>query len=116
MTKYEIRTDTHEFRLPKRAGIRTCTGADLFEDYRQSSIQDSEVRESFDSLEEARAEFEAHWANWGSTQLLQGNGTRYLYCEFAWIEENRYDDDGEFDQGGWCYDVSAEDWTEEEDE
>lgn len=113
MTKFEIRTDTHEFRLPRKARVISLSGSELFDDYRQSSVRDSEIRESFDSLEEARAAFSANWANYGSTTLRTGNGSRYLYCEFAWIEENRYDDDGEFDQGGWNYDVSAEGWAEE---
>jgi hypothetical protein len=34
----------------------------------------------------------------------------------AWIEENEYDDDGEFDQGGVTYDVSAEAYEAGEEE
>ena len=116
MTKFEIRTDTHEFRLPRKARTISLTGGELFDDYRQSSVQDSEIRESFDSLEEARAAFSAHWASYGSTTLRTGNGSRYLYCEFAWIEENRYDDDGEFDQGGDVYDISAAGWSNDNEE
>jgi hypothetical protein len=115
MTKYEIKTDSFEFSFGKyKASIPSASEDQIFEWYMEGMANDAKTRESFDTLEEAQAEFKKYYANYGSTRAVAG-WTNWLLCgELAWIEENEYDDDGEFIQGGGFYDVSAAPYEKEE--
>lgn len=115
MTKYEIRTDRFEFRFGTyKASIPAASAAEIWDWYTQLSVQEPEIRASFDTLEAAQAEFRAHWADFGTTHAEKGMTWWLLIGELAWIEHNEYDDNGEFDQGGDVFDVSAQGYEPEE--
>lgn len=117
MTKYEIFTDTFEFRLwGDKERIPSMSGDEIMETYFSgdtritSNSLDPVKQAAFDSYEDAEIEFGHSYANYGCTRLEKGN-LKSLYLlrgEIAWIEENEYDEDGEFDQGGTVLCFSAE--------
>ena len=108
MTKFEIRTDSFQFRFGTyRDSIPEMTAQEVFDEYLTGSANDPEWKESFDTLEEARECFRRYYANYGSAYAEKGNTFWILRGDVAWIEENEYDEDGEFDQGGEIYDLSA---------
>ena len=115
MTQYEIRTDHFEFRFGKHKGsIPAATGDMIFAWYMEETLGDSRVVGSFDTLDEAREEFKKHYANYGSTRAQKGMVWWLLVGDLAWIEENTYTEDGDFDYGGEVYDVSAQAYDPEE--
>lgn len=115
MTKYEIYTDSFEFRMGTReSNIPSMSADEIFDTYMScdtritSNSLDPEMRESFEDESEAVAFFNAHYANYGRTSLEHGNSEYLLRGEIAWVERNEYDEDGEFDQGGDVVAISAE--------
>ena len=120
MTKYEIRTDHFEFRLADR--VVAFTGSEIMDTYFScdtritSNILDPAFRESFTEEEEAVQFFPAHYDNYGGTRLQKSNVGYLLTGEIAWLEENDYDEEGEFDCGGGVIIFSAEDFSPEPDE
>lgn len=117
MIKYEIKTDTFEFRFgTSKNSIPSMTAEEVFEEYQSGSSNCPELVGSFDSLEDAEKAFSRFYANYGRTWAERGFCFWLLRGDVAWIEENEYDDDGEFDQGGVTYDVSAEAYEAEEEE
>ena len=109
MTKYEIKTDHFEFDFGAAKNSIPCMTADeVFGTYENESANDPKTEATFDTLEEARAEFAAHYANYGSIRAERGNVFWCLVGNVAWIEENEYDEDGDFDQSCGTYDISAE--------
>ena len=101
MTKYEIRTDRFEFSNSKKSWT-SQTADDIINLYHNPyECNSPKLEASFESLEEAKAEFESHYRNYGNTREMTGwAGTHLLVGEIAFLEENEYDEDGEFDQGG----------------
>lgn len=123
MIKYEIKTDSFEFRMGREKWrIPAMTGAEILDTYFScddritSNSLDPEIRESFDSEEEARAFFAAHYAGHGRTSLQRGNTQYLLLGQLAWLEANEYDADGEFDQADGVLAFSAAPYTPEDDE
>lgn len=117
MTQYEIRIDHFEFRFDKcKASIPAATEDDIFAWYQEESANDPTVRASYDTLEEAQDAFKKEYADYGRTYPQKGIVWWLLVGELAWIEENTYTDDGDFDYGGEVYDVSAEAYEPEDDE
>lgn len=123
MTKFEIKTDSFEFRFGRsRESVPAMSADEIFDTYLScddritSNSLDPVLEASFDSLEEAKSEFAKNYANYGCTRLEHGSVLWLLCGELAWIESNEYDDDGEFDQGGETFAVSAEAYEPEEDE
>ena len=115
MTKYEIRTDRFEFRFVKfKDSIPAATADEIFAWYMEESAADPTVQASFDTLEEAREEFKKHYADYGTTRAEKSMVWWLIVGDLAWIEGNEYDDDGEFIQGGECYDVSVAPYEKEE--
>ena len=115
MTKYEIKTDRFEFRFGKyKASIPHASEDEIFAWYMEETANDAKTVASFDTLEEARNEFKKHYADYGNTRAVGGWVCWLLVGELAGIEENEYDEDGEFIQGGGCYDVSAAPYEKEE--
>lgn len=113
--KYEIRTDRFEFRFGTyKDSIPAATADQIWDWYNQESVQDPEIRASFDTLEAAQEEFRKSWADYGTTRPQKGQTWWLLTGELAWIERNEYDEDGEFDQGGDVYDVSAQGYEKED--
>jgi len=109
MTKFEIQTDHFELRFGKsKDSIPEMSGAEVFNSYQMGSANCPTLEASFDTLEEAQAEFAKNYANYGITRAEKSNVFWLLRGDVAWIEENEYDEDGEFIQGGWTHNVSAE--------
>lgn len=114
-TRFEIRTDSFEFRFgTSKNSVPAMTADEVFDAYQMDSANDPTLESSFDTLEEAQAEFSKHFSTYGSTYAEKGFTFWLLRGRVAWIEENEYDEDGEFDQGGCTYDVSAEAYNVEE--
>lgn len=108
MTKFEIRTDAFEFRFgTSKDSIPSMTADEVFDEYLSGNANDPVIEASFDTIEEADAEFQKHYSNYGSTSAVKGFSFWLLRGELAWIEENEYDEDGDFDQGGAVLAVSA---------
>ena len=123
MTKFEIKTDSFEFRMgTRRSAIPSMSADEIMDTYFScddritSNSLDPEQRESFCDENEAREFFKANYGNYGRTSLEHGNTQYLLRGEIAWIEENEYDEDGEFDQGGAVIEFSAEPYTVDDDE
>ena len=123
MNKFEIKTDSFEFRFgTSRDSIPAMSAAEIFETYQigdttiTSNSLDPDRVASFDTLEEARAAFAKNFADYGRTRAERGRVFWLLRGELAWIEENEYTEDGDFDQGGVTYDVSAEAYEPEPEE
>lgn len=113
MIKYEIKTDSFEFRFTRPAP--SMTAREVFYTYTEgdpriaSNSCDPVTVASFDTLSEAQAAFAAKYANYGKTRSNR-NGAFYLLTgDLAWIEENAYDGD-DFDCNCGTHDVSAEAW------
>ena len=114
MKKFEIMTDNFEFSFFGKQSVPACTPEDILEWYWQGTSNEPQLKASFESLEEARAEFEKYYATYGKTRLVPWTGKQYLLTgELAWIEENEYDDDGEFVYGLDIDDYSAEGYAPE---
>lgn len=104
MKKFEIWTDTFEIRLGRRKGD-VWTDVDILAEYHR---HDNEPRlvASFETLDEARAEFRQHYASYGSTHLTSAYSGGYLLTGvIAWLEPADYDEDGNLIQ---VYDWLAE--------
>lgn len=116
MTRFEIRTDRFEFSFKRyKASIPAATPDEIWDWYQQESANDPKLRASFDTLEEAQAVFRDQYASYGSTRAERAFGNTWLLVgDLAWIEENSYTEDGDFDQGGDVYDVSAEGYEPED--
>lgn len=118
MKKIEIMTDTFEARFgTSKASIPAMSAEEIFGSYISggfSNSNDPQRVSSYDTEAEARAEFSRHYADYGRTRAEAGSPFWLLTGELAWIEENEYDDDGEFDQGGDVLDWSAEGYEKEE--
>lgn len=119
MTKYEIMTDTFEARFgTSEASIQSMSAEDIFDSYISGGFSNSNNPQrvaSFDTLEEAQAEFSKNYSGYGRTRAEKGFTFWLLRGKVAWIEENEYDEDGEFDQGGSVYSYSAVGYEKEED-
>lgn len=112
--KFEIRTDHFEFHFGKYKGsIPTISDEEIF-DWYQRSCCDPVTVEEYDTLEEAKEAFKESYSDYGHTRAEKGNAFWFLVGDLAWIEENIFTDDGDFDQGGWTYDFSAVGYEKEE--
>ena len=116
MTKFEIKTDSFEFRFGTyKDSIPEMTAQEIFDSYLDGTCNDPTLKESFNTIEEAKAEFNKNYANYGRTRAEKGNVFWLLLGDVAWIEEVEYDEDGEFDQYICTYDISAEGYEKGED-
>lgn len=115
MTKYEVFTDTFEFRFGTYKGsIPSMTGSDVWMEYNYRANNDPFLAGSFDTLEEALAFFRHYYADYGETHAEKGNVFWLLRGRVAWIDRNEYDEDGNFVDGGDLYERSAEPYVKEE--
>lgn len=83
MNKFEVRT----------FNIETRDGKDCLSKFFNSTNQDTELEASFDTLEEAKAFYETL-----TTGVFYMSGYYLHRCKM--IEENEYDEDGEWVNGG----------------
>lgn len=119
-TKFEIITDTFEFRFGRNE-IPAMSADEIFETYQScddritSNSLDPRREASFDTEAEAREAFERDWRDYGETHVSSASIGKLLCGRMAWIEVNEYDEDGEFDQGGDVLELSAEAYEPEED-
>lgn len=105
MKKFEIMTDRFEVRFSTPP--KSQSAQDVWELY-ESTLNEAKLEASFDTLEEAKAEFQKRWANHGSTRMEKGYAYGWLLLgDVAYIVENEYDEDGEFDHGGDVWEYSA---------
>ena len=122
MKKYEIYTDTFEFRFGRyEDSIPEMSGYEIFQTYLSCDTKittnslDPHLEASFDTLEEARAEWEKNYKNYGRTWAEKGNVFWFLRGQLAWLDENEYTEDGEFDQGGALWESSVQGYRKEND-
>lgn len=109
MTKYEIKTDRFEFRFGKsKDSVPAMSAGEIFDEYLNLDGNCPELKASYDTLEDARAAFVKHYANYGTTYAQASNVFWLLLGDVAWIEENEYNEYGEFEQGSDIHDFSAE--------
>lgn len=111
MKKYEIMTDNFELRLGRTDDARELTAADVFTEYQDEDANAPVLVESYDNIDEARAAFRAHYANYGSTRAVRGVAGWLLLGQVAFLIENEYDEDGDYDQGGDIWEYSAEPYS-----
>lgn len=117
MTKYEIYTDTFEFRFGTyKASIPEMTEGDILDEYLWQSSICPKLESSFENLDMATAFFRENYADYGKTWAEKGNCFWLLRGRLAWLEASHYDDDGEFDYGEGTICHSIEGYTEEEEE
>lgn len=96
MKKYELRKNTREISYKERNEITEgCTLNQM--------DQEPEIIESFDSKEEALKKLENKESE--ICQLSGGAGAYYSVTEY-YVEENEYDEDGEWVEGGDVYGFS----------
>lgn len=109
MTKFEIKKSSFEFRFSRRNPPPALSSKEIADMFFGSYDYDPETIASFDSKEEAVKAFEGEKVS-ASTYLSEGWANSLLICgTIVWMEENTYDEDGEFDQGGdvWCIATEA---------
>ena len=115
MRKYEIYTDTFEFRFGKaKSSIPAMSMSDIWMEYNCQSSNDPVRLASFDNLEDAMAFFRENYADYGRTWAEKGNVWWLLRGQVAWLDGNEYTEDGDFGQGGDLYECSAEAYKKEE--
>lgn len=99
MKKFEIRKNVAEVR--KKSEIKI--GVTLAQDF-----QEPEVLESFDTKEEA---LEALKEYKSSYERMDGYHAPYYIVEEVYVEENIYDEDGEWIEGGDVWEFAEDEWT-----
>lgn len=104
MTKFEVFRDAFEIN---GSGIERLSAAEVFDECRTHSGSFAKRLGSFDTLEEAQALF-AREKVVADTSRYQGRAYPLIMGEVVWIEQNEYDEDGEFDQGGDVIEFCAE--------
>lgn len=117
MKKYEIYSDSFETRLSGRseeAGV-TLTEKDIYDLYGMETFHDSSLLESYDSKEAALADFHAHYRKYATTTLESGASYNFLAATVVYVEENEYDEDGEYDSGH-ILEYAAEPFGEKEED
>ena len=100
MKKFEIR----------EIYVETKDGKDPFGVFHSLTNQDSELIASYDTLEEARKNFGEHIAT-----VRKQNYRCYSHDCYV-IEENDYNEDGEWEAGGDWWEMECKEWEEEEEE
>ena len=117
MIRYQIYTDTFEFRFgTAKESIPELSLFDVWDMYLEQSFICPAGERAFASNEEAVNYFEENYADYGTTWAEKGFTFWVLRGRIAFLLEEEYYDDGEFDQylGTLC--ISAEPYTKEEDE
>ena len=114
MTKFEIKTDRFEIRTS--ALLESQSADEVFDWYMEQDANCPTIEAAFDTLEDARREFTKNYADYGRTYHERGNVGYLLTGRVAWIEQNEYDEDGEFDQGGDVWEFSAQPFSADDDE
>lgn len=114
MKKFEIKTDSFQIPFGKgKESIHAMTAAEVFSTYFGSVDNDPKSHGIYDSLDDARKAFK-RFENYGSTYPEAGNVFWLLRGDLAWIEENEYDEDGEFISGGDVWEYSAQGYSHDE--
>ena len=115
MTKYEIYTDTFEFRYGRsRDSIPAMAADEIVDTYLScddritSNFLDPTMEASFDTEEEALAEWRRNYIDYGWTEAEKGSALWVLRGRLAYLAENEYDEDGDFIQGETMQYISAE--------
>ena len=95
MTKklYEIKTYEGEFNYKERNEIVTGCAVNI-------DCSDPETLERFETLEEAKEAFKKY------ETVINGGYSGVAWVKEYWIEENVYDEDDEFVEGGDVIDVT----------
>lgn len=101
MIKYEIMTDSFEFRMGTKNidKIPAMTASEIFDTYMScdtritSNSLDPVLNESFSDEKEAVEFFKANYSNYGQTRLEHGDTQYLLTGDLAWLAISEYDDD-----------------------
>jgi hypothetical protein len=97
--KFEVRTFS----------VETRNGKNPIDKFFNQGNQDTQLVASFISLDEAKAEL----VNFTPTVEYGNNGVVYYHHECAGIEENIYDEDGEWVSGGDWWDIIYKEFIKE---
>lgn len=123
MTRYDIVTDHFEISLNDRrtaayhAHIRHGLTADEILTLCTQADNGQHVIESYSELDAARFALERTWKPKASTRLQRSfAGIPLLVGDYYAIEENDYDDDGEWVGGGDIWDYAMEPYVLDDEE
>lgn len=115
MTRFEIKTDSFEFRMGNVFdSIPSMSKEEIFDTYQSCDTRITSncvypaTEMVFDSLDDARKAFAEDYADYGYTRFEKAYVGWVLRGAIAWIEENEYDAEGDFDQSVAVYDISVE--------
>lgn len=115
MKRYEIYTDTFEFRFGRyKDSIPSMMVGEVWQEY-VCQQNDPALVKSFENLDEALAFFRENYADYGRTWAEKGHVFWFLRGQLAWLDENEYTEDGEFDQGGTLWESSVQRYRKEND-
>jgi len=102
MKKFEIR----------KLNVETKDGKDPFGVFQNLTNRETELIASYDTLEEARNNFVRY-----SPSVSKGHYyVTYFLHECYVIEENDYNEDGEWESGGDWWNMESKEWEDEEEE
>lgn len=104
MTKYEVKADRFEIRAN---GISELTAQEIFELYESGTANSPTLLNSCDSMESAQSIFEEEKYR-ATTRAEHGFIFPLIVGTIVWIEQNEYDEDGEFLYGGDIIEFFAE--------
>ena len=109
MTKYELKSAHVEINLHRKTSL---TAEEIFGYHFNQFDQSGRLLGSFGTLEEAKAAFEKEKEHCITRSL----GHKLVSADVLMIEENEYDEDGEWVSGGDCWTLFAEPYGADDDE
>lgn len=104
MTKYEVKEGRFEI---KAKGISELTADEVFQTYEQQRDNNPMLIGSYDSIEKAGETFKEETFR-AITMAEQGFTFPLIVGTVVWLEQNEYDEDGEFLYGGDVIEFFAE--------
>lgn len=107
MKKYEIRRVDAEVALKDRKMIEPGMAQQY--NIEKSGNGDTDLIASYDSIEEAKADLKNRKS---SVRLTSSFSSKYYLVEEYFIEENEYDEDGEWINGGDIWEYSEMEFKE----
>ena len=112
MIRYQIYTDTFEFRFgTAKDSIPELSSDDIWDMYTAQSYICPEGERAFATKEEAVNYFGENYSDYGTTWAEKGFSFWVLRGRIAFLSEEEYEDDGEFDQDLGTLCISSESYT-----
>lgn len=115
-TRYEIYEDVFEFRFGKyKDSIPEMSASEVEQMYFEQTSHEPFLVRSFDNAADAVQYFRENFSQHADTRAVKENVFWLLYGHIAYLEENQYDDDGWFDQGGAIWGTAVAGYEKEKD-